>query len=1043
MIKVPDHQQEQPQEELLSVSRENILEHAEDFDFLRQEGIRLVELLAGNVWTDYNATDPGITLLEAMCYALTDLGYRTAMDIPDLVAPASGGDSPAALHGQEQRVFASDPLAHEILPSHPLTIADYRKLIIDTEGVRNAYIEPTYDNEIFLYYSGGEELTYVPGNDTRSVQLRGLYRVLVEFEYAVEQSKRQKEVITDIRRRLQAHRNLCEDFAVISEVEVENVPLYAELVVHEGADIERIAAEIFNLIQNSFTPGIPFYSLWQLQHNGLPTEDIFDGPLLKHGFIDTEELNASTRQRKILLSDLINPILSINGVIAIQRFARKDHDSPFFYFGERPGEEEASKKMQKMLRVDIEESTISFVRSGDRHRNDRGTPDKERVLALYSFLQSQQRTTKLKKHHNHIEAPVGTFMDISRYHPFQQTLPACYLDERKLPLAEEAVQIMDRWDEPGVRAIIQTDAPLDEAGGREAGGWEAGGRDNPFDRDRETVESSIRRKQVLQLKAFLMVFEQIMADYCARLSNIGRLFSGEPLTQTHFPGILYQVPDAEKLFLDLPGFRKRLLSITESNEEYLEQRNAILDHLLARVGERIDRRSMYPGSNRTTAEKALIQTKEIFLKEYIQMSKHRGRGFNYTNKQEVWDTGNVAGVKQRVCGLLGMADHKTGYLTQDWITTEKQEHTQGPAQQVVIVRDEKSGRELLKSKGYESDSEIRTILEFILRHGGDRKFYKLDESRGRHYYQLRRMNTEEEEDVIAERHFDDPKERDDHFEELTGLLGGFLKKENFHLVEHLLLRPRLEPQEQMGVQLLLPRVIPEGAAPAMEKPRIQPYQFKRTRKKIAGNKEVLKLSLVIKTKGEPVLFTIEEDFQLMEDLVERERLIREAGADETNYVPDRDADGRNIFHLKDKKRLLAKGNKNYSKAEMEKEIADLVAFFSYEQTWQNEMNAKEEEQETMTADADPYSLQVSYFIPAWPERFIDPAFRHVMEKCITGETPAHVLPRIYWLDYKEMKDFEAAYKPWLENMAEDGIPATAVVNNLVNIMNQFSRSYQY
>ena len=80
----------------------------------------------------------------------------------------------------------------------------------------------------------------------------------MEFEYAVEQSKRQKEVLAAIRQRLQSHRNLCEDFVVVSEVEMEDVPLHAELVVHEGADIERIAAEIFHIVQNSFSPGMPF-----------------------------------------------------------------------------------------------------------------------------------------------------------------------------------------------------------------------------------------------------------------------------------------------------------------------------------------------------------------------------------------------------------------------------------------------------------------------------------------------------------------------------------------------------------------------------------------------------------------------------------------------------------------------------------------------------------------------------------------------------------------------------------------------------------------
>ncbi len=47
-----------------------------DFDFLRQEGIEHIQRLAGHRWTDYNHHEPGITILEQLCYALTDLAYR-------------------------------------------------------------------------------------------------------------------------------------------------------------------------------------------------------------------------------------------------------------------------------------------------------------------------------------------------------------------------------------------------------------------------------------------------------------------------------------------------------------------------------------------------------------------------------------------------------------------------------------------------------------------------------------------------------------------------------------------------------------------------------------------------------------------------------------------------------------------------------------------------------------------------------------------------------------------------------------------------------
>jgi len=76
------------------------LEHpAMDYAFLRQEGIRLIQEMAGEVWTDFNAHDPGVTILEQLCYAITDLSYRINYDLPDLLA--SEGIDPYLLHENE------------------------------------------------------------------------------------------------------------------------------------------------------------------------------------------------------------------------------------------------------------------------------------------------------------------------------------------------------------------------------------------------------------------------------------------------------------------------------------------------------------------------------------------------------------------------------------------------------------------------------------------------------------------------------------------------------------------------------------------------------------------------------------------------------------------------------------------------------------------------------------------------------------------------------------------------------------------------------
>jgi len=38
-----------------------------DFSSLREQGIALIQRLAGTTWTEYNAHDPGVSILEQFC----------------------------------------------------------------------------------------------------------------------------------------------------------------------------------------------------------------------------------------------------------------------------------------------------------------------------------------------------------------------------------------------------------------------------------------------------------------------------------------------------------------------------------------------------------------------------------------------------------------------------------------------------------------------------------------------------------------------------------------------------------------------------------------------------------------------------------------------------------------------------------------------------------------------------------------------------------------------------------------------------------------
>lgn len=96
------------------------MEDEAGFDALRGAGIAALQRLCGEVWTDFNLHDPGVTTLEQLAYGLTDLAYRTGFDMADYLAGPDGEIDYAglALYPPEQ-----------ILPCAPLTIEDYRRLL--------------------------------------------------------------------------------------------------------------------------------------------------------------------------------------------------------------------------------------------------------------------------------------------------------------------------------------------------------------------------------------------------------------------------------------------------------------------------------------------------------------------------------------------------------------------------------------------------------------------------------------------------------------------------------------------------------------------------------------------------------------------------------------------------------------------------------------------------------------------------------------------------------------------------------------------------
>ena len=118
-----------------SFSKNETLKGSMDFNYLKNKGLEYVQKLSGDIWTDYNLHDPGVTILLQLCFALTDLAYRSAYEVEDLLTKEQNVPLVA-----ENNAFYSPA---NIFSRHPVTTEDFRKIIIDSnEEVQNVWIKP-------------------------------------------------------------------------------------------------------------------------------------------------------------------------------------------------------------------------------------------------------------------------------------------------------------------------------------------------------------------------------------------------------------------------------------------------------------------------------------------------------------------------------------------------------------------------------------------------------------------------------------------------------------------------------------------------------------------------------------------------------------------------------------------------------------------------------------------------------------------------------------------------------------------------------------
>lgn len=771
--------------EPITISKAKPTQSAEDYDFLREEGLKYIEQFGSDLWTDYNSHDPGITILEILCYAITDLGNRTSYPIENLLASEENN-----LENMQAQFLS----AAKILPSAPITENDYRKLFIDIPEVKNAWLSKAKVN--YLVDCKDSKIVRKLENknhQSKEIELNGLYNIRLELDENLTKSQ-----IENVKKQVRAvyhkNRNLCEDLENISIVPQQPIMICADMDLTNDADIETVYAQILFDLEQYLTPNIKRYSVYDLLKMGKSPEEIFEGTLLKNGFIDEEELENSKLRSEIFVSDVMRVIMDVEGVRAIRKIFL-NYTNPTH----RPSKEEIEKQGYKWC-LKIKDGHQPVLDLAKSILNNNTITEANSPKSIFNFFkenipfipQKKERDETLLKLH---EAENELLIEVSK-------------TELDLPMPLGKFRRVENY------ASIQNDFPQT---------YGIGSAGLP---SQATEERRIKAKQ---LKGYLLFFDQVLANYFSQLANIPNLLS--PTNEgrkTFFTQKIKDVQGVKELFFDYENLEEKLSEAigerndSESTDLFTERKNKLLDHLLARFGESFNDYVILSHRlfKRKRADRELIRDKIDFIKEYQTISKNRASGFDYCNQfltnekgeeieNKLWFNQtdinipikqiNVSGIVHRAARLAGISNYKRRNLShiEYDIYQEKDEDNESELRWRVIDSDHEKIL-LSGSLHYENENAANEEMKHSIELGMFfQNFQLLETIDNRFYFNI--INPEGE--VVGRRieYFTTADERLDAIEYLIDFLNEKFSEEGFYVIEHSLLRPRKSTDNFMPI----------------------------------------------------------------------------------------------------------------------------------------------------------------------------------------------------------------------------------------------------
>ncbi|NOQ28156.1 MAG: hypothetical protein GQ564_22565 [Bacteroidales bacterium] len=882
-----------------------------DFESLRKEGISLLQELSGKIWTDYNLHDPGVTILEQLIYALTELIYLTDFDVKDIITSKNG-------EIDYKKMALYKPL--EIFPSETITHNDYCKSIVDKiDGIRNVWV-----------------------NEKPNGKEKGLYSFLIDVEKKFMGSELQ--IIEKIRKYYNANRNLCEDIDTIEVLEREPVEICAIIEINNNKTPNDILAEIFFKCFEVICPRMVFHSYKELTELGLSLDEILSGPEINNGYIKDDELLPP--KTKILVSELMKEVFQIDGVESIIEFYVEKDGKKY-----RTELDFSNDKISAYIKLPLEKRDLKIRLL----RNDRAsTIVISDVLRIFYQLNHDYKTVynTAQDISDLCQLPKGDYVKFDAYYSLQNHFPAIYG--------------INQYGVPG-------------------------------------SASPERKAKAKQLKGYLLLFEQIMANFLTQLENTKELFSiDQDLNATYFTKALTDIPGIRDLLADdwkdnKELHDKQLKEIIARYDNFYERRNRVLDFILAMYGEKFTQKTFREFNYYYTPKEIpkVISDNKIFLLKYlVRINRYKAHSFDYLN--ESWNTFNIPMIKLKVSLLLGLRDlsqvaysdvlanynfelidkHVTGkcsdciYKRKEWNVDLDNDYIKENFSNIPLSKETEDIEQTLitdiaKTIDYLKDG---AICETFFRYGINLEYYRIGRLKRRKDYTVVFKHPKYNDYI----YIGDFKQRERAVFAINCLQQFLVKlnqqSEGIHIVEHILLRQE-NPDYVLGCH-------------------------------------------IVNDEDEKVFSTTKDYYKIeIEHLIEELRTVLH----NHDYYTIEELEDHlfNINLWKDGKRIL-KGHKQFESVEDAEASIDRCTDYFKNLHELNTIHEKIKPIKFFNVPADFYPFQISIVLPAWSARFNNLRFRDYVEETFRLNLPAHIYPNFYWLDIYALNRFEKMHHDWME-----------------------------